>query len=716
MSKTRSYLSLATRRSSLFHNPPPPPEPDVYYVGVDVGTGSVRACLIDTNGIIIGLCERPISRQELKANFITQSSGEIWDSICYCVRHCVHEAGIDPIEVFGISFDATCSLVVLDESTGEPAPVGPNFEDSNQNVILWMDHRAPEETAAINATNDKCLKYVGGQMSIEMEMPKIKWLKHHAPKGIRGLKFFDLADFLTHRSTGSEARSYCSAVCKQGFVPLGVDGSTTGWSESFLRQVNLEELVENDFHKLGGIPGKNGTYLSAGSPVGHLTEKAAEELGLSTDCIVGSSVIDAYAGWIGTVAAKVDVPSLEKRSSDTIEASCGRLAAVAGTSTCHIALTRGPHFVQGVWGPYRDVVAPGYWCAEGGQSITGALLSHVLVTHPAHTQMSHEAESSGVSKFDYLNSILERMVKEKHTRSVVSLAKDIFFYGDFHGNRSPVADPDMRASIIGQSMDSSVEDLALQYFAACEFIGQQTRHIVGEMEKAGHEIDCIFMSGGQCRNGLLMRLLADCTGKVIVIPRYIDSAVVFGTALLGAVASEDAVVEHCRNRAASKRNLRKSYSTTEDPPSPYTAPSATKSSVDIGRMQYVNSQTLLSQDYFSQPTRGHTGEGNDSDEETLSFGSKQNVQGDLSEKISKVGLKPLSSLSKSEGNENIGNKLWKIMERMTGSGKVIVPGSSDDPDRKLLNAKFKIFLDQCYRQKEYRKIVDDAEAENLKSS
>lgn len=62
------------------------------------------------------------------------------------------------------------------------------------------------------------------------------------------------------------------------------------------------------------------------------------------------------------------------------------------------------------------------------------------------------------------------------------------------------------------------------------------------------------MSGGQCRNSLLMRLLADCTGLPIVIPRYVDAAVVFGSALLGAAASED--FDYTREKELSKaKNL-----------------------------------------------------------------------------------------------------------------------------------------------------------------
>ncbi|RLV96337.1 putative sugar kinase [Spathaspora sp. JA1] len=742
----RSGINLTRKHSSSLFNLPPA-QPDIYYVGVDVGTGSARACLIDTNGIILGLAERPITRHELKANFITQNSTEIWNAICFCVKSCLRDSGVEPEHVFGIGFDATCSLVAISESTDLPVSVGPDFTDDKENIVLWMDHRAQEETDAINATGDKCLKYVGGQMSIEMELPKMKWLKHHKPGGITDCKFYDLADYLVHKATGLETRSFCSVVCKQGFVPLGVDGSETGWSESFLKSVDMDELIEDNFRRLGGVPGKNGVYLSAGDIVGKLNANAAEELGLTTECIVGSPVIDAYAGWVGTVAAQAEIVKLQQTEvQGKMITACGRLAAVAGTSTCHIAMTKEPCFVQGVWGPYKDVMAQGYWLAEGGQSCTGQLLAHVLSIHPASQELSRVAEASNLSKFDYLNLTLENLVLERHERSVVSLAKHMFFYGDFHGNRSPIADPRMKANIIGQSMDSSVQDLAIQYFAACEFIAQQTRQIVEEMEKSGHEISCIFMSGGQCRNGLLMRLLADCTGLPIVIPRYIDAAVVFGAALLGAAAAEDSVREFNsfkgRTRRESilseKKKSQVSLHAHEDVISPYTQPSAT-STTNLATLAYHagsgGSHSHLAQeiDYFNQPTAPapnsplvqvagssalHDSENEESDDETLTFGSKHKVQQGLSQELHKLKLTKLTSISESGKNGaavSHGDKLWKIMEKMTGPGKVIFPSEDSDPDRKLLATKYKVFLDQCYKQQEYRRMVDEIEKENLAS-
>ncbi|SCU87279.1 LAFA_0E05776g1_1 [Lachancea sp. 'fantastica'] len=684
----------------------------LYYVGVDVGTGSARACIIDSMGNILSLAERPIQREQLKPNFITQSSQEIWQAVCHCVKSVVRDSGVPSEKIHGIGFDATCSLVVVEEQSNKEVAVGPDFSNTDQNIILWMDHRAIQETAEINATGDKCLKYVGGQMSVEMEIPKIKWLKSHLPDNkFANCKFFDLADYLTFKASGKETRSFCSTACKQGLLPVGVEGSTEGWSRDFFHQIGLDELVEDDFRRIGGSvkndnKGKN--FLSAGEFIGAIDESVAEELGLSNHCVVGSGVIDAYAGWVGTVAARTDVslPALAKsdREKVGIDRATGRLAAVAGTSTCHIAMSRDPVFVDGVWGPYRDVMANKFWCAEGGQSCTGALLAHVLTTHPAYTELSQLADAASVSKFDYLNSRLESLAHQNKARSVVHLARHLFFYGDYHGNRSPIADASMRAAIIGQSMDNSIDDLALMYLGACEFIAQQTRQIVEKMTTSGHDLSTIFMSGGQCRNGLLMRLLADCTGLPIVIPRYIDAAVVFGSALLGAVASESFDKSGAQTAISASRkssiagdpshhNTKSSLSkfgnvVNDDLPSPYTAPSATASTSQIATVGFPFPSA-------DDPQEDQLDEEEESGSE-LNFKAQSKWKKDMEDRM------------KGRSSDN-GDTMWNVMYTMTGSGKVVQPCADDHPDRVLLNTKYKIFLDMADTQRKYRKMVDAVE-------
>ncbi|KAK0328398.1 hypothetical protein LTR54_013895 [Friedmanniomyces endolithicus] len=577
-----------------------------HYIGIDVGTGSARACIMNNKGDIVGLASENIGLWQPETGYYEQSTTNIWRCICSSIHRAMDQHNVDPSSIRGIGFDATCSLAVFSEDTDEPVSVtGPRFDNADgndRNVILWLDHRPVEETKKINATNHNLLRYVGGQMSIEMEIPKVLWLKNNMPKELFDrCKFYDLTDALTHLATGNETRSFCSVVCKQGFVPVGVDGSVKGWQEDFLTDIGLPDLCEDNFKRMGGVNGVNGRYLTAGELIGTLSEKAAADMGLPAGIAVGSGVIDAYAGWIGTVGAKVNL------SNDTLNAGVAkndvsqaftRLAAVAGTSTCHLAMSEKPVFVNGVWGPYRDVLIPDYWLAEGGQSATGELLKHVIETHPAFQEAMSVAETFNANIYDYLNEHLREMQEKTNAPTISYLGRHFFFYGDLFGNRSPVADPDMKGSVIGLSSDKSLDGLALYYYGTMEFIALQTHQIIEAMNSSGHVISSIFMSGSQCQNSILMELMATACDMPVLIPRYVHAAVVHGAAMLGAKAA----------------------STDKD--------------------------------------------------------------------------------GKSE-------PLWNIMDRMSKPGKAVRP-NKDEGEKKLLKAKYKVFLQQCEQQREFRREVDEA--------
>jgi len=196
-----------------------------------------------------------------------------------------------------------------------------------------------------------------------------------------------------------------------------------------------------------------------------------------------------------------------------------------------------PVFVNGVWGPYRDVLIPDYWLAEGGQSATGELLKYVLETHPAFQEAMSVAETFNANIYDYLNEHLRELQEKQGAPSVSYLGRHYFFYGDLFGNRSPIADSNMKGSVIGMSNDRSIDGLALAYYACMEFIALQTRQIIETMNGSGHVISSIFMSGSQCQNDILMKLMATACNMPVLIPRYVHAAVVHGAAMLGAKAA-----------------------------------------------------------------------------------------------------------------------------------------------------------------------------------
>src|SRR5215470_5770107 len=265
------------------------------YIGVDVGTSSTRAGVFDETGKLLGTARRPIQTWHEAGDIVEQSSSDIWDACTSSVRAAMADAAIPGDAVKGIGFDATCSLVVLSPG-GAPVSVS-GSGDPQRNVIVWMDHRAVSEARDINDTKDDVLRYVGGSISPEMEVPKLLWLKRHrrASFDVAG-HFFDLADFLTWRATGSLARSMCTVTCKWNYL-----AHEKRWSAPYFRRVGLGEFIAENYARIGT------DIIAPGSPLASgLTQAAADELGLLPGTPVGASLIDAHAGGIGAIGGRLE--------------------------------------------------------------------------------------------------------------------------------------------------------------------------------------------------------------------------------------------------------------------------------------------------------------------------------------------------------------------------------------------------------------------------
>jgi FGGY-family pentulose kinase len=498
------------------------------FVGIDVGTGSARAAIFDGAGrrLGTGLCPIQIFRPE--EDFVEQSSEDIWQACGRAVRSALTDAHFGPAEVGriqGIGFDATCSLVALD-AHDRPVTVSPTGRDE-QNVIVWMDHRALEEAADINATHHDVLKYVGGIISPEMETPKMLWLKKHLPKSwTRAARLFDLPDFLSYRATSIDTRSLCTTVCKWTYLGHEREAGKGGgrWDERFFRQVGLEDLASGGFSKIGT------RVRPMGEKVGGLTPTAAVDLGLPQGTAVAVSIIDAHAGGLGLLGIPLD-------GVDTTEASLERrLALIGGTSTCHMAVTVEPRFVPGVWGPYWSAMVPGMWLTEGGQSATGALIDHSIETHARGRELADRARAEGTSVYALLNARLDELARRENLAFSAELTRDVHVLPDHHGNRSPRADPTLRGMVSGLKLSDTIDSLALLYLATVQAVAHGTRHIIDTMNAHGHAIRTVMACGGDTKNPVFVREHAEATGCPIIVPRE-PEAVLLGAAMLGAVAS-----------------------------------------------------------------------------------------------------------------------------------------------------------------------------------
>jgi FGGY-family pentulose kinase len=491
-------------------------------LGIDVGTGSARAGIFDARGRRAGSASFPIKLWHPAPDHVEQSSEDIWRACVRATRAALRGAGLKAAAIKGIGFDATCSLVALD-AEDRPVTVSTTGR-AEQNVVVWMDHRALEQTERINRTGHAVLRYVGGVISPEMEMPKLLWLKEHLPASWqRTARFFDLPDFLTYRATGDETRSLCSTVCKWTYLGQR-GGNGAGWSREFFQQIGLGDLAAENFRRIGQTIRPMGTPLGGG-----LTARAAKELGLIAGTPVGGSIIDAHAGGLGMLGAKLG------GRAPTSAALNRRLALIGGTSSCHMAVSAQPRFIRGIWGPYFSAMIPGLWLTEGGQSATGALIDHVIFSHAAAAGLRLEAKRSGRTIYELLNARLDTLAESERAPFPAALTRELHILPDFHGNRSPRADPTLRGVMSGLTLSATADDLARRYLAAIQAVAYGTRHIIEEMNRRGYAIDTVLICGGGTKNPVFLREHADITGCRLVLPAE-PEAVLLGSAVLGAVA------------------------------------------------------------------------------------------------------------------------------------------------------------------------------------
>ncbi|CAG2179728.1 unnamed protein product, partial [Oppiella nova] len=141
-------------------------------IGVDVGSGSVRVALIKfESGVIeakpLATHKKSITAHNPKAEWYEQNTDEIWDGLCYCVQECLKASKVNIEDISGISFSATCSLVIIDN------------KKKGNDVVMWMDHRAITEASLITKTKNEVLQQMGGNASPEYSLSKLLWLKRN---------------------------------------------------------------------------------------------------------------------------------------------------------------------------------------------------------------------------------------------------------------------------------------------------------------------------------------------------------------------------------------------------------------------------------------------------------------------------------------------------------------------------------------------------------
>jgi D-ribulokinase len=309
----------------------------------------------------------------------------------------------------------------------------------------------------------------------------------------------------------------CTVTCKWTYL-----AHERRWSDSYFERIDLRELVADNYARIGSEIVAAGTALGSG-----LTRRAAAELSLAAGTPVAASLIDAHAGGIGTLGG----PGRAGEPATAFD----RLAYIMGTSACIMATTAEPRFVPGIWGPYFSGMIPGRWLNEGGQSAAGAGIDHLVRSHPAFPEAAAAARAAGLDILDYLER--RAVARFANPAEAALLARDIHVLPEFLGNRSPYADPDVRAIVAGLDLDNDVDSLERLFLSGLCGLAYGLAEVVDAMRAQQIPCGMMVISGGAGRSPLVRQIMADTTGLTVAQPATAEP-VLLGSAMLGAVAGK----------------------------------------------------------------------------------------------------------------------------------------------------------------------------------
>lgn len=443
------------------------------YCGVDVGSTSVRLGVYGEDGQLVCFESVDVGYEhgEAGTKIVTQRSGDIWNAFLKCYKS-IRALGIN---VKSIAVAATCSMVVFvrDGAELKPFSLEPKINDE-QNVIFWMDQRAEQQAAQLNDNfkYNGILEFYGGAFTAEMGICKLKYVVDKVPPALlKKIVVFSLHEYLAFMISSQFA--WFPVQVHFDTCNLAPDGDIKGWSLQF-----LEKALEWKNH-----PALFGSIADTSKT--HSLPVVGTVLSQSPELTVCQGVIDCYAGWISS-------------SGKTIQ---GTLTMVAGTSTCYLIAHKTHSTLPGVWGPFGSILGSGLLVSQVGQSTTGKLIEHLFETHPA-------AKLVPGNIFEQLEqhiTLLELISGE----SIHFLTKHMFLYGDLAGNRCPYGDTSMRGAFIGESTDTSLDDLVLKYTAALEFLALSAKQYINLLSP--YKISKITICGSQAKNHRLVQLIANVT-------------------------------------------------------------------------------------------------------------------------------------------------------------------------------------------------------------
>ena len=505
-----------------------------YAIGVDFGTASGRAVLVDVadgsqlatavqpyrNGVIDERLPDPDGAVVLPPDWALQDPDDYLLVLRTAVPAVVRDAGVDPADVIGIGIDFTACTMLPAKADGTALCQLPAFRSNPHAwVKLWKHHAAQPEADRINevarTTGQPWLDRYGGKISSEWFFSKALQILDEAPEVYAAAdRLIEAADWVVWQLTGSETRNACTA------------GYKAMWSkrDGFPDRAYFEAL---DPRFATVVETKMRRELShAGERAGGLSVEAAEWTGLRPGTAVAVANVDAH---VAVPASTVTGP--------------GTMVMIMGTSTCHMVLSRDERTVPGMCGCVEDGIIPGYFGYEAGQSCVGDHFEWFVEQGLPEAYLA-EARTRGID--------IHTLLQEKAGRQRVG-ESGLIALDWWNGNRSVLVDAEVGGLLVGMTLATTPEEI---YRALIEATAFGTRVIIETFEANGVPVREVVACGGLAeKSPMILQIYADVTGRTFRISAS-DQTPALGSAMFGAVAAGAAAGGHASIEDAARAMAR----------------------------------------------------------------------------------------------------------------------------------------------------------------
>jgi len=484
-----------------------------YAIGVDYGTNSCRALLVDVaDGSELAMHVFPYPTGEAgiildcrDPNLARQHPGDYIEGFLACVAAVVRQArkirGFSPDQVVGIGIDTTGSTPLPVDAKGWPLAMTKRFAGNPAaQAWLWKDHTSHAEAAAITAHARKIgapyLAKCGGVYSSEWFWSKIWHCLNTAPDVFHAAHaWVEACDFVPAYVTGklspaSMPRSICAAGHKAMFA--------TQWgglpSEKFLRGLDP---------KLAALRGRlYDRAVPSDQVAGFLIEDVARRVGLPQGVPVAVGAFDAHHGAVGAGIRP------------------GALVKIIGTSTCDMmvapATAKGLD-VSGICGLVPGSILPDMIGLEAGQSAVGDIFLWCA------NLLCPEGRSGGKA--------IACLTRE--AAALTPGASGLMALDWNNGNRTILVDPMLSGLLIGQTLHTTRGEI---FRALVEATAFGARTIIQRFVESGVPVKEVVNCGGIAeKSPFLMHVYADVCNLPMRISRSSQTCAL-GAAIFGAVA------------------------------------------------------------------------------------------------------------------------------------------------------------------------------------